>query len=185
MHTGLYIQYAHTHRHAHTQIPVSRGLYLPVMRDTSAPALTRRTFTVHTSHEPANCPLLLSTVHRLDWQLQNVWALWHVRECNLSDKQLSVADSDWLVWRGGGRQQIRETESNREVADVISVSVSFLLIRLPDNTNPSLWASECFYLFTCISKNTACLFINEKNIIPYFLLQWSFKVDLQAHMWDF
>lgn len=84
----------------------------------------------------------------------------------MSDKQLSEADSNWFVRRGGGRQQIGETECNREVTGVISVSVSFSLIR-PLVKQITFFLSRLLSVFTfsLAWENTACPFLMKKNHI--------------------
>ena len=153
--------YTHTHTHPHT--PPSVVLRICVWWETPHCCTDKKDFlSLHTSHKPANCPMHSSTVHQRDWQLGNVWASRHVRGRNLSDKQLSEADSHWLVRRGGGRRHIGESESNRQVAGVISVSVSFSLIRplVKQITHLAFYLSEILRVFTSLRVS----FIMRKNI---------------------
>lgn len=122
----------YTHTDTHTAVTRRSAVFcICVLWETPQFCADKEDFhSLHTSHEPANCPPLPSTVRQLDWQLANVWASRHVRGRNLSDKQLSEAHSNWLVRPEGGRRQIGETESNRQVAGVISFSMPCSLIRL-------------------------------------------------------
>lgn len=161
MHTNLHI-YIHTH------IPVTRVRCLRVMGDTSALSSQGRLSLciLHTSLQTVHRSL--STARQLDWQPRNVWASRHVRGRNLSDKQLSEAESNWLVRRGGRRQQTGETECNRQVTGVISVSVSFSLIRpLVKQITFSLgfWVFSPFHLHGKILFLAS--FFNWNNILPY------------------
>lgn len=129
------------------------------MGDPLSTVLTRRTFTLRILHTS------LRTVYRSPQLVvsltdgSQMFGLLDMSEgatCQINSP--SGADNNRLVRRGGGRRQIGESEHNREVTGVISVSVSFSLIRPLAKQITGIFLSGFLGFFVCMGKCSLSFF---------------------------